>query len=148
MFHGITGLVHTIAAFASLLIGAWIFLRPKAGKLHRSFGYAYTAAMSIMIVTAFFIYQLTGTVNFLHILAVVSTLTLARALYCAIRKRPAGRWLEVHYEWMSWSYIGLFAAFIAETATRVALPYLFQHFGQRAIGWFWGIVILVIAGSC
>jgi uncharacterized membrane protein len=148
MIHSTIGLIHTIAATAALIIGGCIFIRPKATTQHRVAGYAYSLAMVTLIITAFFIYRLTGSFNFLHVLALVSTVTLGRGLYHAIARRPKGTWLETHYGWMSWSYIGLFAAFIAETATRVGVPYLYQHHGVRSFGWFWAIVALTTFGVC
>ncbi|MFN7139976.1 MAG: DUF2306 domain-containing protein [Limisphaerales bacterium] len=148
MIQSATGLVHTIAAFAALLLGAWVFLRPKFGIQHRVAGYAYTVAMVTLIITALLIYRLTGRFNLLHFFALVSTVTLVRALYFAFTRKPADKWLERHHFWMSWSYIGLFAAFIAETATRVGISYLYQHHGVRSFGWFWAIVILTMFGVC
>ncbi len=140
MIHSAIGLVHTLAAVLSLLVGLSIFLRPKAGRLHRTLGYVYSAAMLTMIVTAFSMYQLTGSVNLLHIFALISSIQLSRGLYHAIARKPKGGWLVIHYDWMSGSYIGLCAAFVAETSTRVVMPYLREHHGVESFGWFWVIV--------
>src|SRR5688500_7496183 len=124
MIHSATGLVHTIAAVIALITGVVIFLRPKRGRFHRSIGYIYSVSMIILIVTAFSIYRLTRSFNILHIAAVISSVTLGLGLFAARTRKPSGFWLERHYHWMAWSYIGLFAAFLAETATRVVVPYL------------------------
>jgi uncharacterized membrane protein len=140
MIHSVTGLVHTVAALIALVVGVVIFFRPKATRLHKALGYLYSVSMITLIVTAFSIYRLTKSFNILHIAAIVSAVTLGFGLYHAISRRPKGAWFDKHYEWMSWSYIGLFAAFIAETATRVGMPYLHQNFGIRSFGWFWLLV--------
>ena len=41
---------------------------------------------------------------------------------------------------MTGSYIGLCAAFIAESAARFLMPYLHDDLGVRFFGWFWVIV--------
>ncbi len=41
---------------------------------------------------------------------------------------------------MCWSYVGLFAALIAETSTRVGMPWVTQHFGKGSTVVFWAIV--------
>ncbi|MBS0659130.1 MAG: DUF2306 domain-containing protein [Verrucomicrobia bacterium] len=140
------GLVHTIAAVLALLLGAAALLRPKFGALHRRLGYGYVVSMVVVIVTALGIYRLTGRFNFLHGAALLSAATLGGGIYYALR-RPAG-WLEAHYLTMSWSYIGLVAALLAETATRLGMPWVIATFGRSSLGVFWGIVAFVTAAVC
>jgi flagellar hook-associated protein 1 FlgK len=90
------------------------------------------------------VYRLTGSFNLLHAFALVSTMQLSCGLYRAIARKPKGAWLASHYYWMSWSYIALFAALIAESATRILVPYLRDHYAVRSFGWFWGIVGVVM----
>ena len=139
MIHSTFGLIHTLAAITALLAGLLVFLRPKAGTLHRRIGYVYSAAMVIMIATALWIYQLTGSFNLLHAFALVSTVQLSCGLYHVIARRPRGAWMKAHFEWMCGSYIGLCAALVAETSTRVLMPWLHDR-GVRSFGWFWAIV--------
>lgn len=151
MIHDFKGLVHTLAAIAAMLIGAVVFLRPKGGAAHRRLGYAFSACMGLLIATSFSIYRLTGGFNFLHVFSVLSTIGLAFGLSYAFRRRPEGRWMLAHYYWMSWSYIGLLAAFVAEISTRVAMPYVASHFGSKYLMGFWMVVgaatgVVVVAG--
>ena len=139
MIHSAVGLVHVIAAVISLLSGLVIFLRKKAGALHRFMGYVYSLAMFVMLVTALSIYRLSGSFNLLHGFALISTVQLGRGLYHAVLRKPKGSWLDAHYHWIIGSYIGLCAALVAESATRVIMPYLYDQ-GVRSFGWFWGIV--------
>lgn len=134
-----TGFIHLSAAITALLAGAFIFFRRKGTRLHRFVGYVYAAAMIIVVVTALLIYRLTHTFNILHLFAVVATPPLLLGLAAAIARKPG--WLEWHYRWMSWSYVGLFAAFAAETATRVIVPYCREHFGITSRGFFWALVM-------
>ena len=141
MPHGLIGSVHLGAALAAIAIGAFVLLRPKAGRWHRRTGYAYAAAMTLLNLTALLLYRLTGTVNIFHYAAAVSLLTLGLGLGFAIRRRPAGIWLELHYRFMAWSYVGLLAALVAEVSTRLLRPWLLAH-GSAARGTFWWMVAL------
>jgi len=142
MIHSITGLVHTLFAVLALVSGAVVFLQPKAGKTHRRIGYIYVASMIVVVVTAFMVFRLTGSINLLHIAAVVSGATLSKGMWHVIRRSPEKRWFEKHLDMMSASYLGLLAAFFAETATRVGMPYL-HSLGVRSFGWFWVVVGVV-----
>ena len=82
--HSTVGLVHTIAAVLALLVGLLIFLRKKAGALHRFLGYVYSLSMLVMLMSALSIYRLSGSFNLLHGFALFSTLQLGRGLYHAV----------------------------------------------------------------
>ncbi len=138
MIQSTTGLIHTLAAVCALLIGIVIFTRPKATFLHRTLGYVYSISMTVMLVTAFFIYHLTKSFNLLHFLAIVSFPPLVLGFAAAFNRRRG--WLSQHYKWMCFSYMGLCAALIAETTTRVVLPYLASHYRIRSLAWLWAIV--------
>src|SRR5262249_10497575 len=107
----------------------------------RSFGYLYSISMTVMLSTAFFIYHLTKSFNFLHIFAIASCPPLILGFSAAFTRRPG--WLPRHYYWMCYSYMGLCAAFVAETTTRIVMPYLVGHYHIRSTAWFW-----VIVGVC
>ncbi len=139
MIHSAVGLIHVIASVVALLSGLVIFLRRKAGALHRFFGYVYSLSMFVILGTALSIYRLNGSFNLLHGFALISSVQLGRGLYHAVSRKPKGAWLDSHYQWIIGSYIGLCAALVAESATRVIMPYLYDQ-GVRSFGWFWGIV--------
>lgn len=152
MIHDLTGLIHTVTAMLAMAIGAVIFLRPKGGSRHRKLGYVYSTAMVVMLITAFMLYRLTGGFNALHIAAIMSSITIAFGLKFAIRRRPAHGWYFFHYLWMSWSYVGLLAAFVAELSTRVAMPLVVEKFGPESRTVFWIIVgfasaLVIFTGS-
>ena len=140
MIQSLTGLIHTIAAVTAMISGVVVFLRPKAGAIHRRLGYIYSVAMVVLIVTALCIYHLTRGRNVLHLFALVSIPPLARGLSAAIFRRPAGQWLRAHYLGMAFSYLGLLSAFAAEMGTRVFVPYLSHHYGLRSPLVFWVLV--------
>ena len=140
MIHSVVGLIHTLAAVVALVTGLSIFFRRKVGVIHRTLGYVYSVSMLIMLVTAFSIYRLTNSFNFLHGFALLSTFQLSRGFYFAISRQPKRAWLDSHYEWMCASYIGLVAAFVAETSVRILMPYLENSYGVTSFGWFWALV--------
>ena len=141
MIHSTTGLIHTLSALCALLTGVVIFSRPKATSFHRALGYVYSVSMTVMLVTAFLTYHLTKSFNFLHIFAIASCPPLILGFLAAFRHRSG--WIARHYYWMCYSYIGLCAAFVAETATRIVMPYLVVHYRIRSMTSFW-----VIVGVC
>ena len=123
------GMLHFIAALAALLLGALVLLtRPKGNRRHRRLGWAYVIAMLTLNVTALMIYRLFGGFGPFHVAALISLATVAMGVPAGIRARklrhqrnpPArARAIEYHYYWMTYSYVGLVAAAVAETATRV-----------------------------
>lgn len=113
------GQVHFLTALVALATGAFVVLRPKGSAQHRRTGWAYATSMIALNATALSIYTLTGSFGPFHLAALVSLATLAAGLLPARRRR--GRhpmWLVQHYYFMSYSYLGLVAAAVAETATR------------------------------
>lgn len=109
----VLGALHTAAAVLALATGLVVFLRPKGSRAHRVIGYTYVASMATLLVTAFFIYRLFGRFGPFHVAAVISSATVLAGFLPAFRRRPEGRWVESHYHYMSWSYIGLLAAGVA-----------------------------------
>lgn len=141
------GQLHLISAIASLVIGAYVFLGTRKGtRWHRRAGWAFVVAMLTMNITALSIYRLFGAFGPFHVAAILSLastllgLSSARALRrrrLAREPRGAGPdFASHHYMWMSYAYLGLVAAAVAETATRV--PAFQPAPGQRMI---FGIVV-------
>ncbi len=113
------GWIHTAAAIVSLVLGAAVLLRAKGTRNHRRLGWTYLAAMVLLNVTALAIYRLTGSFGPFHIAAVLSLASVTAGVIPAVRRRPAITWVERHYWWMTYSYLGLIAAAAAEVTTRV-----------------------------
>ncbi|MBO0934208.1 DUF2306 domain-containing protein [Fibrella aquatilis] len=128
--HSTVGAVHLGAALLSLLFGTGVFALPKATRLHKQVGYGYVAAMVVLNGTAFMIYHLFGKFGPFHYLALFSSLSIVAGMAPVVLKKPTDGWLIMHYQFMNWSVVGLYAAFWAETLTRT-LP----------IRQFWPIVI-------
>ena len=113
------GWIHTSAAVAALALGAAILLRTKGSPSHRRLGWTYVVSMVLLNVTALAIYRLTGSFGPFHVAAIFSLATIAGGIIPAVRRHPADTWVERHYWWMTYSYLGLVAAAVAEVATRM-----------------------------
>lgn len=112
------GLFHTTCATVALLSGAAVLMRRKGTRSHRRIGWVYVGSMLLMNGTALMIYRLFGGFGPFHVAALFSLVTVVAGIVPAVRRRPAN-WLDHHYQWMSWSYVGLCAAGASEVATRV-----------------------------
>ena len=116
------GTLHVALAVASLTLGAAVFIRRKGGGWHRSLGYLYAGALMLVNVSALLVYEETSGPGPFHVLAVVSLATLAAGVVPAFFRRPVGSWVGSHAYFMSWSYVGLVAAGVAQAATMLAGP--------------------------
>jgi uncharacterized membrane protein len=110
---------HIISAIFALVFGLCVIFLRKGTRLHKTFGYAYFFNMLGVNLSAFFIYNLTGHFGPFHGAALGSLITLIAGFIPAYLHLPHGRWLELHYEFMNWSYVGLVAAAVSETAVRM-----------------------------
>lgn len=133
------GQLHLAAALLALATGGWVVLRPKGTTIHRRVGWVYAVSMLIMNGTALLIYRLTGRFGPFHVAALASLATLIAGIIPAWRRRPVGNWIEHHYYWMAYSYLGLLAAAVAETATRVPALQAFAGGPTRS---FWVAVVI------
>ncbi|MBA3890906.1 MAG: DUF2306 domain-containing protein [Gemmatimonadaceae bacterium] len=141
------GWIHTIAAVAAMVTGAAVLVTRKGTRRHRQVGWAYVASMLLLNLTALLIYRLFGGFGPFHVAAVFSLATVLAGTIAALRARKARRSrnaaarakaLEHHYQWMTWSYVGLMAAAVSEVATRV--PALQPAPGQGVV---FGITVAV-----
>ena len=141
------GWIHTVAALTALVAGAAVLLTRKGTRRHRRLGWAYVASMLLLNGTALLIYRLFGRFGPFHMGAIFNFLTVAAGTAAALEARRArgrrnpverARAVERHYQWMTWSYVGLAAAAVSEVATR--MPALRPRPGQ---GLAFGITVAV-----
>lgn len=128
------GQLHLSASLVALVAGAVVLLRRKGSASHRRIGWLYVASMIVLNVTALMIYRLTRTFGPFHIAALVSLASTIAGIVPAWRRLPKNGWLDRHYSFMAYSYLGLTAAAVAETATRVPA---IQAFGGGPTPAFW-----------
>jgi uncharacterized membrane protein len=143
------GWVHVFAALVALATGAFVIVGRKGTAIHRRVGWAYAVSMIVLNVTALAIYRLTRFFGPFHVAAVVSLATLIAGIIPAWRRKPAATWLDRHYFFMTYSYLGLAAATVAEVATRVPVVQAFSG-GPTPLFWIVTIVasiaVFVIGG--
>ena len=135
-FHDTIGLIHLLSACLALITGTMVLAMKKGTDTHIKIGYAYAVSMVIVVATAFMIYRLFGRWGIFHWAALVSGATLAGGMIPVILRKPKGSWLGLHFSFMYWSVIGLYAAFVSEVVTRVPES---PFFGMVGIGT--GIVV-------
>lgn len=132
------GAVHTTFSFVAIAAGAAVLFTPKGTRWHRTLGHLYATNMVGIVVTAFALYTLTGRWGPFHFAAIAGGLTLAGGLYTVLARRPKKDWIAAHAIWMSWSYIGLMAAFASESLTRFVMPRVATFLeGNELWGAFW-----------
>jgi len=135
-------LFHVGGAVLAIAAGMAVLAMPKGTRRHRFTGRAYVAAMITLNVSSLFIFSLTGRFSLFHAFALFSLATVIAGFLAVYRRRPREGWLDMHLQFMTWSYIGLVAAAASEAAVRlpdspfwwaVALASLFVF----AVGGLW-----------
>jgi len=113
------GAIHLALAVLALVCGLLVTLGHKGDGRHRTLGRIYFVSMLGVNVTALMIYRLFGAFGPFHAAALLSLATVLAGFVTLRRRRPRKKWLEHHAMWMSWSYVGLLAAAVAEITTRL-----------------------------
>lgn len=142
------GSIHLAFSLLAVAFGALVLRLPKGTRWHRTWGHGYAWSMLGVVATSFAMFNMTGRVTPFHIAAVVAGLTLIAGLYTVLRRRPKKNWIEAHATWMAWSYVGLMAAFVAESLTRFVMPALASTIARNSL-WsaFWTLVALGTFGT-
>lgn len=112
-----TGLVHVLASVLALILGTTTLGLSKGTTLHKKLGYGYAAAMTIVLTTAFMLYNLFGRWGIFHWAAVASSVTLIAGLLPIIIRSK--NYIILHLGFMYWSVVGLYGAFAAEVSVRI-----------------------------
>lgn len=134
------GTIHIVFAVAALVFGAAIFNRRKGSRRHRILGYGYALSLLLVNLSALFVYRDSAEAGPFHILAAVSLVTLISGFVPALLHWPESMWLELHAYFISWSYVGLVGAGVAQTSAMwLDLP------GWLAVGL--PSVLIVITGA-
>ena len=110
------GLLHLVTALLAIVAGLMVVFSKKGTRKHRYLGRAYAVLMVAVNATAFMIYELFGGFGLFHWMALLSLATVIIG-YIPARTRSPG-WRDRHAYFMSGSFVGLIAAFAAETMTR------------------------------
>jgi len=119
MNYPVVSQLHMATATIAIVAGLLVLLQTKGTRRHRRFGYVYVASMVTLNVSSFFIFRLTGEFSPFHVAAFLSLATVIAGFLPVYWRRPADGWLQVHFQFMAWSYIGLLAATASELAVRI-----------------------------
>lgn len=111
------GTIHVVFAIGALIVGAVVAFQPKGCRKHRILGYFYTLFLFSVNVSALSVYEEAIGMGPFHILAIVSLFTLISGFIPVFLRRPVSSWLELHAYFISWSYVGLVAAGVAQLVT-------------------------------
>ncbi len=118
LISGSIGLVHLIFSILALIVGTMVLLQQKGTKRHKTIGYSYVVAMLGVNLTAFMLYNLYGKFGMFHWMAIVSLLTVIAGMLPMLLKKPK-TYVSLHFNFMYWSVIGLYGAFVAEILVRI-----------------------------
>lgn len=130
---------HAFAAGVGLFLGGWqLFVSRKGSVSHRLAGRVWVVALLYVSVSSFWIREIRdGTFSLLHVLSVVTIVTVALGLWNALRGR-----VQAHRANMAGSWLGLVGAGIAASAVpQRDLPQLVVNDPLRALG----AVLMVLA---
>lgn len=123
------GLIHLIASSLAMVTGSLVLTLKKGTKLHKKVGYVYVFSMVILLITAFMIFRLFNGWGVFHYTALLSTVTICLGMIPVLLRKPKGRWKYLHFTFMYWSVMGLYAAFAAEIFTRIPEQPFFEMVG-------------------
>lgn len=142
-----TGAIHLVFSLLAVGLGATVLLLPKGTRWHRTWGQGYAWSMVGVVATSFAMYNLTGRVTPFHFAALISGASIVGGMWTVLGRRPKKHWIAAHARWMAWSYVGLVAALVAETSTRLVMPALAATL-ERSAMWpmFWTVVTLASLG--
>ncbi|WP_051203309.1 DUF2306 domain-containing protein [Hugenholtzia roseola] len=119
IIHDLTGWIHFVAGCLALVSGTYVVLATKGTKLHRKMGYGYVLSMLVLIVSGFMIYRLFKGFGIFHYFNLLALLSLSVGMIPILLKKPIQTWKYLHFSFMYWSVMGLYAAFVAEMLTRI-----------------------------
>lgn len=104
-------LFHTGCGVAALVWGGVVVGMRKGTRRHRYAGWIYVAIMTLLCVTSFFIYELFGGFGPFHVAAIISFVSIIGGILAPLLRTQIGDdWMEAHYRFMLWSYVGLVMA--------------------------------------
>jgi len=118
LISGNIGLIHVIFSVFALILGSLVLFFTKGTQKHKKIGYAYCVAMLGVNITAFMLYRLFDSFGIFHWMAVLSLVTLLCGMLPVLFKKPKS-YISLHFNFMYWSVIGLYGAFMAETMVRI-----------------------------
>nr|WKN39191.1 DUF2306 domain-containing protein [Tunicatimonas sp. TK19036] len=134
LVHDSLGAFHLMVAILALISGTLVLLMKKGTQRHKLVGYFYAFNMLLVNLTAFGIYRLWGGFGIFHIAAIIGLVTLLAGMIPVMIRKPRDNYMGWHFSFMYWSVIGLYAAFVSETLTRIPETPFFGMLGIATFG--------------
>lgn len=134
---------HTLLGFSSLIFGISVFVKPKGTRLHKCLGRLYLLSMLGLIISSFSLFEIFGTFGIFHFASLVSLWCISMGFRAVTMRHQKDDWLNDHFSYMAWSYIGLLGATSNEIYANIS------YFNQLAKVHFWmplaslGIIFIV-----
>jgi uncharacterized membrane protein len=97
-------IIHLATVLPALPLGAYVLVRPKGGRLHRSLGRIWVGLMATTAVSSFWL-QDNGELSFIHLFSVATLISLPLGVFWVRRGN-----VERHRRVMTNVYIGLVVA--------------------------------------
>lgn len=137
---------HALAAGFGLVVGGWqLLLSTKGSNAHRVAGHSWVIALLYVSVSSFWIREIRdGAFSFLHVLSVVTIVTVLLGLVAAVRGN-----IPSHRGNMTGSWLGLVGAGIAASAVPERdLPQLVVHSPGTAALAVLAVLATSVSSSC
>lgn len=113
------GRLHVAAACVSLGVGLLVLFRGDKGSyVHVALGRVFLVSMGFVNLPVLFLYEDSGRLGPFHVLAVVSVVTTTAGWLSLQPARRARRAIALHAYFMTWSWIGVTTAGLAQAANR------------------------------
>lgn len=97
--------VHLVCALIALPLGAYVLWRPKGTPTHKLLGRFWAILMLVIAVSSYWLRTLSGGFSFIHLLSVLTLVSIPFGIYQARRHDIGG-----HLRTMRGVYIGLIVA--------------------------------------
>ncbi|MEM9673294.1 MAG: DUF2306 domain-containing protein [Bacteroidota bacterium] len=134
IIHDSLGAFHVIVAVLALISGTIVLIMKKGSKRHQQIGYFYAFNMLLVNLTAFGIYHMWGRFGIFHVAAIIGLVTLLTGMLPIMLKKPRGGYIGLHFSFMYWSVMGLYAALVSETLTRIPETPFYGMLGISTFG--------------
>lgn len=112
------GAVHVVAACTAMAVGIAVLSRRKGDGWHVGLGRVYVTGMLVVNVAALLSYEATGRPGPFHVLAVISIVTTLLGWLSLRGRRRGVRAVAAHASFMTWSWIGVVTAGLAQLANQ------------------------------
>jgi uncharacterized membrane protein len=146
LYNSATGLVHFLSSLVAMVFAALVLFLPKGTRIHRMFGYLYILSMTVLLVTAFSIYELFKGWGVFHWSALFSALVIMAGFVPILLQRPKHNYVILHFSFMYWSIIGLYSAFLSETLVRIPKIVIVNDIPNEVFYQMTGVGTFVIMG--